>query len=266
MIVLAGLIHLPKIIILIIGIVVVFGHNIFDNVHVAGNNLPAFGWALLHDQVFFSWQGKNVLVGYPLLPWIGIMALGYCLGNLFTPAFTAERRKKILLMLGAGTIALFVLLRFINVYGDPHPWSQQPTGMYTFLSFINVNKYPPSLLYTLMTLGSALLFLAFTENSNSKISKIVSVYGRVPMFYYLLHIFIIHLVTLAAAGLFTTFSWHVWILKEPLWFTKTLVGYGFSLGVVYLVWIAIVAGVYPLCKWYDKYKTSHKEKWWLSYL
>jgi len=266
MIVLAGLIHLPKQLILLIGVVVVFGHNLFDTVHVTGNNVPAFGWALLHDQAFFNWHGKNVLVGYPILPWIGIMALGYCLGNLYTPAFTAVKRKKILLMLGGGAVLLFILLRFINVYGDPHPWTQQPTATYTFLSFLKVNKYPPSLLYALMTLGPALLFLAFTENVNNGAAKVVSVYGRVPMFYYLLHIFIIHITTLAAAGLFTTFSWHVWILKEPLWFTKTLVGYGFSLGMVYLVWIAIVAGVYPLCKWYDRYKTNNKQKWWLSYL
>jgi len=266
MIVLAGLIRLPKLMILCIGIVIVFGHNLFDNIHVTGNTVPAFGWALLHDQAFFSWQGHNVLVGYPVLPWIGIMALGYCLGNIYTPAFTAERRKKILLMLGGGAVVLFILLRFSNVYGDPHPWTQQPTAVYTLLSFLKVNKYPPSLLYALMTLGSALLFLAFTENAGGKVSKIISVYGRVPMFYYLLHIFIIHITTLAAAGLFTTFSWHVWILKEPLWFTKTLVGYGFPLGVVYLVWIAIVAGVYPLCKWYDRYKTNNKQKWWLSYL
>ncbi len=266
MITLAGLIHLPKMLILIVGIVLVFGHNLFDGVHVPGNTLPAFGWALLHDQAFFSWQGHNVLVGYPLMPWIGIMALGYCIGNLYTPAFAPEKRKKILLLLGGGAIALFLLLRLVNVYGDPHPWTQQPTAMYTFLSFIKVNKYPPSLLYILMTLGFAMLFLALTENANTKVSKIISVYGRVPMFYYLLHIFIIHIATLAAAGLFTSFSWHVWILKEPLWFTKTLVGYGFSLGVVYLVWAAVVIGVYPLCKWYDKYKTNHKEKWWLSYL
>lgn len=266
MIVLAALIHLPKKLIVIIGLVLVFGHNLLDNVHVAGNTLPAFGWALLHDQAFFSWHGHNVLVGYPVLPWIGIIALGYSIGNLYAPAFDAAKRKKILLMLGGGAIILFILLRFINMYGDPHPWTHQPTAVYTFLSFLKVNKYPPSLLYALITLGSAMLFLAVTENASNKITKIISVYGRVPMFYYLLHIFIIHLATLTAAGLFTAFSWHVWILKEPLWFTKTLVGYGFSLGVVYLVWIAVVAGAYPLCKWYDNYKTNHKEKWWLSYL
>ena len=169
-------------------------------------------------------------------------------------------------MIGGSAIALFVLIRFLNVYGDPAPWSQQPSAFNTFLSFIKTTKYPPSLLYALMTLGPAVLFLAFAENIKNSVSKIISVYGRVPMFYYILHIFIIHISTLVAAELFTNFSWKVWILKEPLWFTQTLKGYGFSLGIVYLVWLAIVIAVYPLCKWYDKYKQSHKEKWWLSYL
>jgi uncharacterized membrane protein len=266
MIVLAGLIHLPKKIILLFGIVLVAGHNLLDNIHVPGNTLKAFGWSLLHEQNFFSWQGKNVLVGYPLLPWVGIMALGYCLGELYAPGFGAGKRKKLLLMIGSAAVLLFMVIRFMNIYGDPHPWSQQPSALYTFLSFIKVNKYPPSLLYVLMTLGPALVFLAFTENSKSRVSRVISVYGRVPMFYYIVHIFLIHIATLVAAPLFTGYSWKVWILKEPLWFTKSLKGYGFSLGIVYLVWISVVIAVYPLCKWYDRYKTRHKEKWWLSYL
>ncbi len=266
MIALAGIIHLPFKGILILGIILVAGHNLLDNVHVDGDTLPAFGWALLHDQRFFNWHGKNVLVAYPVIAWIGIMSLGYCLGSLYTPTFTAERRKKILLQLGSAAIVLFILLRFSNLYGDRALWSHQPTAFYTFLSFIKVTKYPPSLLYALMTLGPAMLFLAITEKANSGISRIVSVYGRVPFFYYLLHIFLIHITTLVAAPLFTSFSWKVWILKEPLWFTETLKGYGFSLGIVYLVWLSIVVSVYPLCKWYDRYKTSHKEKWWLSYM
>ena len=266
MIALAGIIHLPNKLILLLGIVLVAGHNLLDNTHVTGNNLPAFGWALLHDQQFFNWHGKNVLVAYPIIPWIGIMSLGYCLGNLYTASYSAEKRKKILLQLGIAAIVLFVLIRFSNLYGDKSHWAGQPAAFYTFLSFLKVTKYPPSLLYALMTLGPALVFLALTENVNNAVSRIVSVYGRVPLFYYLLHIFIIHLTTLIAAPLFTNFSWKVWILKEPLWFTATLKGYGYSLGVVYLVWLAIVIGVYPLCKWYDRYKTSHKEKWWLSYL
>jgi uncharacterized membrane protein len=266
MIVLAGLIHLPYKLILLIGIIIVAGHNLLDSIHVAGNSLKAFGWALLHDSNFFNWNGKNVLIGYPVIPWIGIMALGYCLGALYTPNFSAEKRKKILLIIGTAAIALFILVRFMNGYGDRAHWSQQSTAFNTFLSFLKVTKYPPSLLYALVTLGPSIVFLALAENIKGSFSKIISVYGRVPMFYYLLHIFFIHMATMVAAAFFTDFSWKVWILKEPLWFTETLKGYGFSLGIVYLVWVGIVIGLYPLCRWYDRYKQNHKEKWWLSYL
>ena len=266
MIALAGLIYLPFKYILAIGFVLILGHNLLDNTHVPGNTPPAFGWALLHDMNFFSWQGRNVLVGYPVLPWIGIIALGYCFGILYSPAFTPERRKKWLLSIGFSAIALFIVIRFINIYGDPSHWSSQPSGFFTFLSFIQATKYPPSLLYSLMTLGPAVLFLAVTENARNMLSGIISVYGRVPMFYYLLHIYLVHILTIVAAVSFTNYSWKLWILKEPLWFTQTLKGYGFSLGVVWLVWIGIVIALYPLCKWYDRYKQSHKEKWWLSYL
>jgi uncharacterized membrane protein len=266
MIVLSGLIYLPNKLILLIGIVLVAGHNLLDNIHVTGNTIQAFGWALLHDQNFFNWNGKNILVGYPVLPWIGIMTLGYCMGLLYTQAYSAEGRKNILLVIGGSAIVMFILIRLVNLYGDPSPWRHQQSIVYTLLSFIKTTKYPPSLLYALMTLGPALIFLAIAENIKGTAARIISVYGRVPMFYYLLHIFLIHVTTMVAAGLFTGYSWKVWILKEPLWFTQTLKGYGFSLGIVYLVWLAIVAATYPLCKSYDRYKTNHKEKWWLSYL
>ena len=145
-------------------------------------------------------------------------------------------------------------------------WSQQASPFYTFLSFIKGHQVPAFFIVCIDDAWPALLFLAFAENIKGRLSKIISVYGRVPMFYYVLHIFLIHLSTMVAAELFTDFSWKVWILKEPLWFTETLKGYGFSLGIVYLVWLAIVIGMYPLCKWYDRYKQNHKEKWWLSYL
>jgi uncharacterized membrane protein len=266
MIALAGLIHLPFKLILAIGILLVAGHNLLDHIRVNGNNLPAFGWALLHQQNFFTWQGKNILVGYPVLPWIGVMALGYCLGILYSKGFDAVKRKKILLLIGSSAIILFIVIRFINVYGDPSPWSQQPTAWYSVLSFIKVTKYPPSLLYILITLGPAILFLAVTEKVSNAVSKVISIYGRVPMFYYILHIFLLHLLTLLASGWFTNFGFKVWILDQPLWFATKLKGYGFSLGIVYWVWAGIVVSLYPLCKWYDNYKTNHKEKWWLSYL
>jgi uncharacterized membrane protein len=266
MIVLAGLIHLPKKLILVLCLLVVFGHNLLDNVHVQGNNLAGFGWAFLHDQRPFFWGKEILLVGYPIIPLVAIMPLGYCLGELFTPEYSVEKRKKILLMIGGAAILLFIVIRYLNFYGDPVKWSVQKTPFFTFLSFIKMNKYPPSLLYVLMTIGSALLFLAFTERLQNGLVKVVSVYGRVPMFYYLIHIYIIHLIAMIASVFTPGQNWHIWILEKPIWFTSDLKGYGFSLPVAYLVWIAIVVGLYPLCKRYDAYKQLHKEKWWLSYL
>jgi uncharacterized membrane protein len=266
MIVLAALIHLPKKIILVTGILLVAGHNLLDNVHVSGTELPAFGWSLLHEQNFFFWHGEGFLVGYPLVPWIGVMPLGYCLGQLYATGYNAGKRKKKLLIMGASLIVLFIIIRAINIYGDPSAWSYQKNAIYTFLSFIKATKYPPSLLYILMTLGPALLFLAFTENLQGTAVKIVSVYGRVPMFYYIIHIYLIHLLAMIASGLFTNVGWQNWALRQPIWFNTDLKGYGFSLRVVYLVWFVVVIALYPLCKRYDRYKQAHKEKWWLSYL
>jgi len=266
MIVLAALIHLPKKLILGFCIILIFGHNLFDGFHVNGNTLPAFGWSLLHEQRPFIWHHELLLIGYPIIPLVAIMPLGYCLGGLYAPGFDVEKRKKMLFIMGASAIVLFILIRFSNVYGDPVKWSVQKNAFFTFLSFIKVNKYPPSLLYVLMTLGAALLFLAFTEKLQNAVVKVVSVYGRVPMFYYLIHIYIIHLIALVASALTPGQNWKIWILDQPIWFTTSLKGYGFSLPVAYLVWFIIVAALYPLCKRYDAYKQAHKEKWWLSYL
>ncbi|HLK31357.1 MAG TPA: heparan-alpha-glucosaminide N-acetyltransferase domain-containing protein [Puia sp.] len=266
MIVLAGLIHLPKKLILAFCILLIAGHNLFDNTHVEGNTLPAFGWALLHDQVPFFWHKEIFLVGYPLVPWIGVMPLGYLLGEWYASGYDVAKRRKSLMITGVAAIILFIVLRYINVYGDPVKWSEQKNALFTFLSFLNVNKYPPSLLYLLLTLGSALIFLSVTENLKSTVVKVVSVYGRVPMFYYLVHIYVIHLIAMIASAFTSGQDWKIWILNEPIWFTQGLKGYGFSLTVAYLVWIGVVVALYPLCKRYDVYKQSHKEKWWLSYL
>jgi len=266
MMVLAVLIYLPKKIILAFCIIIIAGHNLLDTIHVPGNTLPGFGWALLHEQQFFNWEGKIWLVGYPLIPWIGVMPLGYCLGRWYAADYDAVKRRRNLRILGISAIILFILLRFSNVYGDPVRWSAQKDNFFTFLSFMNVNKYPPSLLYLLITLGPALLFLAYTEHLKGALVRVITVYGRVPMFYYLIHIYIIHLIALFASVFIPGQNWRLWILDEPIWFTTGLKGYGFSLPVCYLIWIAVVVAVYPLCKVYDRYKQSHKEKWWLSYL
>lgn len=266
MIALAALIHLPMKGIIAISLIMIFGHNLLDGIQAEGNTLSTFLWSLIHQQAFFQWQGKMVLVGYPIIPWIGVMSLGYCLGIIFTSEFTSEQRKKILLQLGGGMIALFIILRATNIYGDPSLWSTQSTVFFTFLSFLNTTKYPPSLLYILMTIGPSLLSLAITEKTNNSLTKIISVYGRVPLFYYVIHVYLLHLLAMLAVELSPGRDWTMMILSEPIWFQGDFKGYGFSLGVVYLIWIGVVVGLYPLCKWYDQYKQSHKEKGWLSYL
>ncbi|HTB26172.1 MAG TPA: heparan-alpha-glucosaminide N-acetyltransferase domain-containing protein [Puia sp.] len=266
MICLAGLIFLPRKIILCIGIILVAAHNLLDGTHYPENNFMGFLWGFLHDQKMFQLGHENILMAYPILPWIGVMALGYCLGELFSNNYDAVKRRKLLLTIGSCSLILFVILRSINVYGNLKPWMGQPSAIFSFLSFINVTKYPPSLDYILLTEGVALIFLSLTENISNRLTRFISVYGRVPMFYYLLHIYLIHIVALMAAVL-TGFQWtdmtsfDTWISYMP-----NLKGYGFNLGIVYLIWIAIVLFLYPICKWYDGYKSSHRDKWWLSYL
>ncbi|AYL99554.1 DUF1624 domain-containing protein [Mucilaginibacter celer] len=266
MIILAGLIHLPKKLILGISIVIIAGHNLLDSTHFDGNTLGGFGWSLVHDQRFFMWHNELFLVGYPIVPLMAVMALGYCLGGWYTSGYDVAKRQRNLLIAGGACIAVFIVLRYSNLYGDPVKWSVQKNVFFTFLSFINVNKYPPSLLYLLITLGSAFIFLSLTEKVKNGFVNVVSVYGRVPMFYYLIHIYIIHLIAIIASAVTPGQNWHLWILTKPIWFTHDLKGYGFSLPVAYLVWIAIVVGLYPLCKRYDAYKQANKQKWWLSYL
>lgn len=266
MICLAGLLFLPRKIIFVIGILLVASHNLLDQIHYPENNAMGFFWGLLHDQKFFTIGNLHMLLGYPIIPWIGVMALGYCLGGLFTNRYSVAERKRLLLLMGTGSILLFIMLRSINLYGNILPWSSQPSPIMTFLSFINISKYPPSLDYVLVTEGFALIFLGLTESISNDLTKIISVYGRVPLFYYLIHIYLIHLLAIVGASL-SGFKWTDMIgFDNWIDYIPSLKGYGFSIGIVYLVWMSVVIALYPLCKMYDNYKSSHKEKWWLSYL
>lgn len=263
MMALSAMVYLPKKIIFAIGIILVAGHNLLDPIHISGNGAGAFGWSLLHEPGSFVYAGKTFFVLYPVIPWIGIIALGYSAGSLYSKELDAGKRKKMLLSFGAAAVLLFMIIRFINVYGDLTQWSIQKSFAYTLLSFINVNKYPPSLLYALMTVGPALILLALLETATGRAWKFFLVFGRTAMCYYILHIYLIHLLAMFA----TSFCGHSW--SDMIWggFTNDkLVGYGFPLGIVYAVWIVVVLILYPICKWYDQYKTNHKEKWWLSYL
>jgi uncharacterized membrane protein len=266
MIGLSLLVFLDKRLILFIGILLIAAHNLLDPVHVPGHGPASILWLALHEQGPFSIGPFSFFMGYPVLPWIGIIATGYCCGTLYSPDYDPAKRKKVLLTLGLGIIALFILLRFSNVYGDRVKWSTQKNAIFTFLSFLNTTKYPPSLLYTMMTLGPALLFLAFAEGPLNWLTRKITVLGRVPMFFYLLHIYLLHAIAIVAmilsgrpgSGMILT----GWVTANA-----QLKGFGFGLTTVYGIWILVVVALYPLCKWYDKYKREHlAQQWWLSYL
>ncbi len=267
MVILGLLIWLPLSMILISGLIIVFGHNILDTYESAKDFKAGIIWEFLHRGGVKPY-GTNRFLGvfYPFLPWTGLMMVGYCAGTFFTSRVSALRRKKILLFIGIGLILFFVVIRFINTYGDPNPWTVQKDNLYTFLSFMKVHKYPPSLLYLCITIGPALILLAFLEKIKNGFTNVMSIYGRTAFFYYILHFYLIHLlssITFFARG--HSFQDAINSMQN-LPFMFVVPGEGFDLGIVYLVWAAVVIALYPLCKRYDRYKKSHKEKWWLSYL
>ena len=262
MIVLAGLIHLPKTFILIFSCICIFGHNLLDKIHFDGSYL----WAILHERRQFEWtEGHYFRTAYPLLPWIAVMSLGYCFGWLYDSSVDVAKRKKILNGLGFGSLILFIILIAINKYGDPVPWTNYGDVSKTLMSMLNANKYPPSLLFLLITLGATFLFLANTEKLKGKFVSFFSVFGRVPFFYYIIHIYLIHIMA-AFAAKFTGFGWQALVLPKFIIGVESLKGYGFNLITVSIIWIIVVLSLYPLCKKFDTYKQSHREKWWLSYL
>jgi uncharacterized membrane protein len=204
----------------------------------------------------------SIFIVYPLMPWIGVMSLGYCLGKFYQKDFSPKRRRKILFILGSGCILAFILLRLLNNYGEPESWKQYPSTLFSFMSFINTTKYPPSLLYLLMTIGPSLIFLSLTETFINKIAQFFIVFGRVPLFFYLMHLYLLHLAAFTAT-LFS-YSWSETI-DAMTKMTDFPSGYGFSLLIVYLIWIVTILILYPLCKLYNNFKSTH-QSWWLSYI
>lgn len=266
MMVLAVLIYLPHRLVLFLGLVIVFGHNLLDSITMEGDSFGAIVWYILHQSNFII-LGENRFISflYPILPWVGVIALGYCFGIYYGKNYDPEVRRKWLLRLGIGAIVLFILLRGINIYGNLAPWEIQKDGVYTFLSFMNVTKYPPSLAFILITLGPAFLFLYGIEKIQNKVTDFFLVFGRVPFFYYVIHVLFIHVLALIGL-LITGKDWKLMIItKEVLW-EGQLAGHGYSLWVVYVVWLVVVLALYPFCKKYMEYKIRNKTKWWLSYL
>jgi uncharacterized membrane protein len=252
-------------------------HNAFDRVTPAAFGKLSWLWSILHQPGFVLIKPPQIgfFVLYALIPWIGVMGAGYAFGALLQKP--AEERRKTLLTLGGAMIACFAILRATNIYGNPPvgfgfaspgPFAVQKTTELTIISFFNVEKYPPSLQYLLMTLGPAIMLLALFEKVDfrrgmGRLWEKVLVFGRVPMFYYILHIFLIHAMAVVAAAMMGQPIG--WILHGGFENGPPPNGYGYGLAIVYLMWIIALVILYFPCKWYAGLKQRRKD-WWLSYI
>jgi uncharacterized membrane protein len=259
MVVLAGLVFVPPRLVLAFAVLMIAGHNLLDGIGPAPfSSLERGASFSVGDWIWSVLHVANPPIIYPLVPWIGVMALGYALG----PIARAEpaRRRRTFLQLGLALTAGFAVLRALNGYGDPVAWQTQASPVYTALSFLNTSKYPPSLLYLLMTLGPTFVLLSLLDRPPGPMARFLSVYGRVPFFYYILHFYLIHLLAVGAGAL-TGFPVRDFF-TIAFFFPK---GYGFSLGMTYLVWIGVVLALYLPCRWFAGVK-ARRPQGWLSYL
>jgi uncharacterized membrane protein len=265
MVVLAALVFLPEWSIWVLSLGLIVLHNLADPIAPAAFGALAPLWTVLHRPgPLLVTPRIFVFVAYPLIPWIGVMAAGFALGKVFT--WPDARRRNALLWGGLACTLGFIGLRALNGYGDPVPWKAHATTLFTVLSFMNTNKYPPSLLFLLMTLGPALLALRAFDGRTPGVLRPALVYGRVPMFYYVIHVLLIHI--LAAAKSLIAFHTLRFAVESPTVAQFPITqppGWPSSLPVVYLMWAIVVVLAYPICKWYAALK-ARRTDWWLSYL
>jgi uncharacterized membrane protein len=267
MVVLAGLVPiLPRRVIGALGLMIVLGHNLLDGAHADWLGPLAPAWRFLHTISPVPLAPHKMLIFlYPLAPWFGVMALGYGFGDLIQ--LEANRRRATLLILGTAMIALFLILRGPNLYGDPKPWIVQPSSVMTALSWINATKYPPSLIYLLMTLGPAMIVLALIDRAPAVLTRTLATFGRVPLFYYLLHLPLIHGIAVLLSQV--RYGQSRWLLHDMMAQKGAAFplphGYGYDLWVVYAVWLAVVVALYPACHWFAGVKQRNRNPL-LSYL
>jgi uncharacterized membrane protein len=265
MIVLGLLVHLPTRVIGAIGLVLIATHDLFDGVRANTFGALAPVWSLLHvPSIILPGPAHIVFTAYPLIPWVGVTAAGYALGSLWD--LSPERRRALLFRIGLGCIVAFLVLRGFNVYGDPGPWSVQSRGSMTLVSFLNLNKYPPSLLFLLMTLGPVMFALRALDGHTPAVLRPAQVIGKVPFFYYLIHILLLHVI--ACGAMLARFGSVGPAVTSPTLdrFPMTQPpGWPAPLPMVYLVWILVVLALYPFCAWYAGVKRRSSNPW-LSYL
>jgi uncharacterized membrane protein len=267
MIVLAGLIWIPIPWLTVLSVAVIVLHHLLDGVRAQSFGSLAPLWTLLHQVGAFPFAGRVLIAPYTLIPWFAVMALGFCLGPLF--ARPAEERQRLLMRIGTIMTIAFLLVRAANVYGDPARWSWQSSATLTVLSFLNTTKYPPSLSFLLMTLGPALIALSFLDRAKFSRSNPLIVFGRVPLFYFVIHFFAAH-AAIVVLSLKTHGTAALGFMFQPV---PSMGGpakafpadFGYDLWVAYAVWIAIVVALYPLCAWFGRLKERNQAPW-LSYL
>ena len=267
MLLMAALIHLPLRLLAIFSLLVITLHNLLDRFRAAQFGKADWAWHIVHQPGVITGGDRNLLVIYPLLPWIGVMAGGFCFATVF--ALEAAKRRSVMLKLGVALTVAFLIVRAVNLYGDPSLWSVQHSMAYTVISFLNCTKYPASLDYVLMTIGPALILLSFYERWKFSVNNPLIVFGRVPLFYFVLHFYAIHAILVVMS----------WIRYGPgafafIFHSNPSMGgprevypadFGYPLWVTYAVWVGLVAALYPLCRWFASVKATHKT-WWLSYL
>ncbi len=244
-------------VIFILGVIILIGHNTLDSITSGGEGFGALLWHILHQSgtVALS-KNFSVHVLYPILPMYGLICLGYGMGNLFTEDSKEERialfkRLSILLLLS------FITLRLVNEYGDPTPWVSNQHSYRTFFSFLNVTKYPMSLDYILITLSIIFFLLSRTESPKFKVHQYLALFGKVSMFFYIIHIFVIHLLAIILFILTNFQTIESTTIASGV--TEITAQHGYSLGVVYIVWIGILVALYPLCKKYRVFKSKHPQ-------
>ena len=262
MIILAALIWLPMPLLAALSVATIVLHHLLD-----GPRSTSAMWMLLHQQGAFPFAGRVFIAAYQLVPWFAVMSLGYCLASVYS--WEPARRRRFLWRAGIAMTIAFLVLRVVNVYGDPSRWAWQPSAVFTVLSFLNTTKYPPSLIFLLMTLGPALMFLSWADDRRLSRSNPLIVFGRVPLFYFVMHFFAAHAaIVLLSIAKYGTGALGYMFQPVPSMGGPAQAfppGFGYDLWVAYAVWIAIVVLLYPVCRWFAGVKERNRG-WWLSYL
>lgn len=246
----------------IIGLFILFFHNLLPLIPFAENSVLKAILTPFFNPAVFPFAGRAFIMGYPPIPWLGIMLVGFASGKFFE--LENGERKKLFVKIGLSALALFIVFRFANVYGDPVRWAPQKDSVFAFLSLMNVTKYPPSLLFCLVTLGISFLLLAFAAQFNDRIKKVFLVYGKVPLFYFVVHFYLIHIVTLII--LFVQgFNWSQLEFAAGSFGRPKNLESGLPLWSIYIIWIFVVAILYKPCVWFGAFKAKNSN-WWLKYI